>query len=123
MPSAGSVAAILYTPRMEGPPSTGAQCGRRSCQHTPGLQECAALKTSAPDLLSGIYFARTISLEYSLVLPEQDQDSTSYCHLVAKLHRHKIDVHIAYIYKCQKGFDFGHVVLILLAKTWVVFFL
>ena len=73
----------------------GRQCGRRSCQHTPGLQEYAALGTSAPDLLFGIYFPRTISLkEYELVLPEQDQDSTSYCHLVAKLHRHKIDLTI-----------------------------
>ena len=69
----------------------GHQCGRRSCQHTPGF---------------GIYFPKTISLkEYQLVLPEQDQDSTSYCHLVAKLQRHKIDLILGSLPFHQNGWQ------------------
>ena len=31
-------------------------------------------------------------------------------------------VHIAYIYQCEKGFEFGQAILILLAKRWVGLF-
>ena len=31
-------------------------------------------------------------------------------------------VHIAYIHQCKKGFEFCQSILLLLAKTWIVFF-